>query len=183
MKKLLLLFLLLSCMLLSCEKNVPKTVLGEKLLDENIRNEHPTMFYDENHEHELRYEYIPDSETISDYGISVYHRVYCRHENCEFEPYLEPHVIEKTVRFDIASMKYVEGFFPNNNPYVKENGLFYHSVDLNCAYCNGGSNKGGHAMKIWVLCQIQEAKCDGACLEHADWEEIVCNTPFEILSD
>ncbi len=162
MKKTILLLFVAVLILTSCEKNV----LDSMAFDEAFREENRMMFYEEEHEHDIRYELIPGMESTWKYGKSGYHRVFCYYENCDFEPYIEEHIIKS--------------YGVQQHAFCKENGLLYHEVRLYCAYCEGN-----HWADITMsaLCQKQELKCSGDCLSEISLEELLCDMPYEILSD
>ncbi len=165
MKKLFLLLLSLSLMLLSCEKSV----LNTDFFDEEFRKEHRVMFFEseEEHEHDLRYECIVGRETELGYGSSVYHKVSCFYDNCEFETYIEPHILKRN--YSIISA-----------PRYKENGYLYHRIVVYCAYCDSGN---WNDISLWVICKNQITTCDGTCLTGTALEDMICDMPYEILSD
>ncbi len=173
MKKWLALILLMTLMLTSCEKNM----LDVAAFDEDFRAEDPSMFYASNHEHDLRYEYILErNDPTLNKGISIYHRVYCYYENCDFESYLEPH----TVKVLNTGNAYLDTPQVLTSTYsrCKENGYQYHLIRMECSKCHvRGENTYFH---IWALCETQAEKCTGTCLENINWEEYICDMPYEI---
>ncbi len=192
MKKLFLLVLLFSLMLLSCEKSV----LDESAFDENVRKEHPTIFYEKDHEHDIRYEYLPDYGYDWDQinGRSTYHRVYCTNENCDYEAYTEAHVIKKSSYMLLnteeieagVSGVWIEGFHADPNPHRKENGCYYHRVPMYCAHCSGGQGRRVD-IELYVRCVNQEPSCKGehyTNMSFEEWRAFLCeHTPYTLEPD
>ncbi len=168
MKKRFLLLLVVILLFTSCGKN--GVVLEKSAFDEEFRESDPSMFYALEHEHDIRYKFILDRKTPEADPISVYHRVYCYHENCDLEPYLEPHRINY--------------FSPGKNTYLKENGYLYHKVLARCEDCHIiYSPTESTIFYIWALCNAQDKLCEGDCFDNVNWEEYICDMPYEILLD
>ena len=165
MKKLLILFCLFSILLCSCGK--ADEVLDLSAFHENFRTEHGALFDNASCEHDLRYRNMPDP--LSDDDVTVYQEVSCYYGNCDFETHLEPH----TVSYSNIQVQ-------NGNPKLKENGCLYHRLVVQCEYCRVYPY-----FYIYVLCPNQDTACKGGkeCLAGADWEEILCDTPYVISYD
>ena len=156
---------LFSVFLCSCGEG--DDILDLSAFDENFRAENRALFYNENCEHDLRYRNMPDS--LADDTVTVYHEVSCYYGNCGFETHLEPHTIS-----------YSKIHLQNGNPKLKENGCLYHRLVVQCEFCHVYPY-----FYIYVLCPKQDISCEGGkkCLVGADWEEILCDTPYVISYD
>jgi len=165
MKKLSILLCLCAVLFCSCGK--ADEVLDLSAFDENFREEHSALFYNESCEHDLRYRNMPDP--LLDDDVTVYHEVSCYYGNCDFETHLEPH----TVSYSKIQVQ-------NGNPKLKENGCLYHRLVVQCEFCHVYPY-----FYIYVLCPKQDAACKGGkeCLAGADWEEVLCDTPYVISYD
>ena len=110
---------------------------------------------------------MPDP--LTEETVTVYHQVSCYYGNCCFETRLEPHTIS-----------YAKIQVQNGNPMLKENGCLYHRLVVQCEFCHVYPY-----FYIYVLCPKQDFACKGGkeCLVGADWEEILCDTPYVISYD
>lgn len=134
-------------------------------LGESFRAENAEMFLNPACDHYLRYREL---EAGSEIDGSFYHIVYCHWGHCGYETHEEPHVIELSQISSATGMSF------------KENGYFYHRVLAYCVFCDA-------TLEWWVLCEDQEDPCSIVmgenCLADADWRELLCDTPYEILGD
>ncbi len=167
-------------MLSSCEKSM----VDPSVFDETVRKANPMMFYDENHEHDIRYQYIAHHDLDAENGKSVYHYVYCTNENCDFEPYTEPHTIKKSMHSS-GNGSWIEGFLGGMN-LKKENGYFYHRIVMSCAYCDAGIDQRAY-IELWTLCNKQISVCNGdeyTNMSFPEWREYLHQyTPYELEPD
>ncbi len=134
------------------------------VFDESFRSEYAALFQAEECEHHLQYE--DAARHSQDIDADIYHYTSCKW-NCEsLEDRYEPHTID-IGRIAIA-----------NSHTLKENGCAYHHVRLSCEKC-------GKIFTIYALCKTQDENCKNGeeCLSGLDWREVLCDTPYEILSD
>ncbi len=159
LKAIAVIFMLLTvCFLAACEKS--EMILDASAFDDAVQKANPSMFYDEAHEHDLRYKVVSRDQ----------HLVYCANENCGLESYLEAHGIKDR-----------EDFSDKNFPHRKENGCYYHSVNAFCYHCDGG-RPNRNPLNTQILCNVQDIKCQGDCYTKEEWREIIC-MQYEIYSD
>ncbi len=148
----------------SCRGDGPH--LDRSVYGEEFVQKHRSLFLNADCTHSFAY---TDAREVSDVADgNVYHAVRCKWSDCALEASVEAHTI------DPAALQAKEA------PSYQENGYLYHRIYTSCTVCK-------HTVILNVYCQAQAEGCtdrgENVCLEGCDWEEILCDTPYEILRD
>ncbi len=162
-------FLLMLCglFLTSCTKDMP--LLDKSRYGDNFRAENDMLFLNENCDHVMVY--VSSAELSESADPNVYHTEKCKKSDCNFEASLEPHTL--WIRSDT-------NYVTTGITKYMENGYFYHRAAMSCSKCHQQIN-------LYVYCYSQDKDChknteNNPCFTR-DWEEILCDTPYEISFD
>ncbi len=169
-KKLIALFL---CVLLTflCGCAQRETILHAESYGEAFRSKNAILYPNPNCEHQL----ISSSAKMymNPEDCNWYHLTICKKGGCDYGIQFHPHVF----RADALERAQVQ---PQN--FFRSDCYFYHRFFISCAEC-------GLRIDLHVPCKVQRQDCQtietqrqNGCLDR-NWEEILCDTPYEILYD
>ena len=169
MMKRMLCVLLLGCLLLSlsaCERN--GTLLHAENYGEAFRMKNAILYPNPDCEHAL----ISSSaeKYLNEADCTRYHMTICKHGGCDYGRQFHPHSIR------------IGGLIMFNQVIQMTDGYLYHRYAVACADCN-------LRVDLYSPCEVQRLDCNtqetakrNGCL-NKNWEEILCDTPYEILYD
>ncbi len=155
-KRTLAILLLLILLFSSCEKRH----LNRSNYGDDFQKRNAVLYRNEQCEHFLVYT-KPD-DLASGVDKNICHAVYCKWGSCEQRLTYEPHTLNVS---HISSTR----------AQYKENGYLYHEIGLICVDCRETAH-------FFLLCEQQTLSCMGIkiCRKEISWEEILCDTPYEI---